>query len=191
MLTAVRIRRIARAAVLAALVPALAAASCGKKEEKAGSAQAPRGTPNVTISSYTKAPDVELKALDGTSVRLSSFDGKIVILTFMATWNKDCERQFAALDELQAKLQRYQFAVLGVVTDADGQAALQRFLAGKKFAYPIYYNGAEIAPKFGGVRRLPTTYIMLRDGSIYHKMLGYQSMREIDSVIKAIMAQRL
>jgi peroxiredoxin len=185
-------KRLVRAALLGAVILAVAA-SCGKKSQKSESppARETEGSSNVTITNYATAPDVELKAVDGTSVRLSYFHGKIVILTFMATWNKDCEAQFTALDQLQAKLQRYQFAVLGVVTDANGKDALESFLAKKPLTYPVYYNGAEVVPQFGGMRKLPTTYILLRDGSIYRKEVGYRSFVVIDEIIKGIMAQRL
>jgi peroxiredoxin len=187
------VRRLARAALVGAALLALLAASCGRKQRTPEGAPATRAesSPNVTITSYATAPDVELKAIDGTSTALSSFHGKIVILTFMATWNKDCQEQFTALNQLEAKLQRYQFAVLGVVTDTNGKAALERFLAGRTLDYPIYYNGAEIASRFGGVGKIPTTYILLRDGSIYVKETGYRSMRALDEIIKGIMAQRL
>jgi len=186
-------RRPVRAALVAVAALALIVAGCVKKKEEAKQAppQQSESPPNVTITSYTSAPDVELKALDGTAVQLSSLRGNIVIISFLATWNKECASQVSALNELQAKLQRYQFAVLGVFTDKDGKTALQGFVRKNSIRFPVYYNGDEIAARFGGFRRLPTTYILLRDGSIYDREVGLRSMRNIDDKIKEIMSQRL
>ena len=186
-------RRPVRAALIALAALALIAWGCVKKREEARQAppQQSESPPNVTITSYTLAPDVALKALDGTVVQLSSLRGNIVIISFLATWNKECAPQVAALNELQAKLQRYQFAVVGVFTDKDGKTALQGYAQKNSIRFPVYYNGDEVAGRFGGFRRLPTTYILLRDGNIYDREVGLRSMRDIDGKIKEIMSQRL
>ena len=113
----------------AALVLVLGLAGCAKKKEepKQSAPERTESASNVTIKSYTTVPDVELKALDGSSERLSIYQGDIVILTFLATWNKECAAQVVELNKLQAKLQRYRFAVLGVFTDKNGKTAVREF----------------------------------------------------------------
>jgi len=187
--------RSARAAfvVAAAFMLLLAPAGCAKKREEPKQ-KAPERTefdPNVTIKSYTSAPDVELKALDGSSTRLADYQGDIVILTFLATWNKECPAQVAELNKLQAKLQRYRFAVLGVFTDANGEAAVGTFIEKNPASFHVYYNGDEVAEAFGGMRRIPTTYVLLRDGSIYVKEAGFRTMRQLEVFTLRINAQRL
>jgi peroxiredoxin len=182
-----------RAALIVVVALALIVAGCVRKKE--GARQEPpqqsESTPNVTITSYTSAPDVALKALDGSTVQLSSLRGNIVIISFLATWNKECVNQVAALNELQAKLQRYQFAVLGVFMDKGGKTALQGYVKKNSIRFPVYVNGEEAAARFGGLRGIPTTYILLRDGNIYDREVGLRSMRDIDDKIKEIMSQRL
>ncbi|MCX5753546.1 MAG: TlpA disulfide reductase family protein [Candidatus Krumholzibacteria bacterium] len=187
--------RSARAALVlaAALVIALGPAGCAKKKEepKQKALERTESTPNVTISSYTTAPDVELKMLDGTSEQLSIYRGDIVILTFLATWNKESAAQVAELNKLQAKLQRYRFAILGVFTDKNGKAEVENFIKKNPVSFFVYYNGDEVVEAFGGMRRIPTTYILLRDGSIYAKEAGFRSMRQIEAFTLQINAQRL
>lgn len=177
----------------AALMLALGLAGCAKKNEEAqqGAPKRTESAPNVTIKSYTSVPDVELKALDDSSMRLADYQGDIVVLTFLATWNKECPAQVAELNKLQAKLQRYRFAVLGVFTDKNGKAAVENFIEKNPAGFPIYYNGDEFIADFGGVRRVPTTYILLRDGSIYAKEVGFRTMRQLEAFTLQINAQRL
>ena len=186
--------RSARVAVVlaAALMLALGLAGCAKKKEEPKQ-KAPERTefdPNVTIKSYTSAPDVELKALDGSSMRLADYQGDIVILTFLATWSKESVAQIAELNLLQTKLQSYRFAVLGVFTDTNGRTEVQNFITKNPASFPVYYNGDEFVKAFGGVR-IPTTYILLRDGSIYVKEAGFRTMRQLETFTLQINAQRL
>jgi peroxiredoxin len=186
------IRKARAACVLAAaLVIALGFVGCAKKREEPKQKNPEQATPNVTITSYTTAPDVELKALDGTSERLSVYKGDIVILTFLATWNKESAAQVAELNKLQAKLQRYRFAILGVFTDKNGKAEVQKFINKNPAGFFVYYNGDEVVEAFGGMRRIPTTYILLRDGSIYAKEAGFRTMRQLEAFTLQINAQRL
>ncbi len=171
--------------------PASRAARRTRKRRRIRRRNEPNPWPNVTIKSYTKVPDVELKALDGSSELLSTYEGNIVILTFLATWNEDCAAQVVELNKLQAKLQRYRFAVLGVFTDANGKAAVQSFIEKNPASFFVYYNGDEVAKAFGGMRRIPTTYVLLRDRSIYVKEAGFRSMRQLEAFTLQINARRL
>jgi peroxiredoxin len=173
------------------LMPGLAGCAKKKEEPKQSAPERTESASNVTIKSYTSVPDVELKALDGSSERLSIYEGDIVILTFLATWNKECAAQIVELNKLQAKLQRYRFAVLGVFTDKNGKAAVEKFIAENPASFSVYYNGEEVAAAFGGMRRIPTTYVLLRDRSIYAKEAGFRTMRQIEVFTLSINAQRL
>jgi peroxiredoxin len=180
-------------AVAAVLAVALGPAGCANKEEPPKQ-EAPSGTestPNVTIDSYQKAPDAELKGLDGTVMRLADYQGDIVILTFMATWNKECVKQVAELNELQAKLQRYRFAIIGVFTDKEGREKVAAFIEKNPARFSVVYNGEDVVAAFGGARRLPTTYILLRDGSIFTKEVGFRTMQDLERFTQRINAMRL
>jgi peroxiredoxin len=178
--------------IAAALAIALGSAGCANKEGQPKQ-EAPRteSAKNVSIESYQRAPDAELKGLDGTVMRLADYQGDIVILTFMATWNKECVAQTAELNKLQAKLQRYRFVVLGVFTDKEGREKVASFIEKNPAAFSVVYNGDEVAAAFGGVRRVPTTYILLRDGSIYAKEVGFRTMQNLEIFTKRINAMRL
>jgi peroxiredoxin len=187
--------RSGRVACVGAIVIALACAGavgCGKRREEPKRTEAARtGSPsNVTIRSDTSAPDVELKALDGTTSRLSDFRGDIVIMTFLTTWNKESASQIEELNKLQAKLQRYRFAILAVFMDKNGKTAVKNFIDKNPAHFDVFYNGAEFIDQYGGVRP-PTTYILLRDGSIYTKEVGFRTMRALEAFTLQINAQRL
>ena len=187
----IRSARVAFVLVAALMLPpGLACCAKQKEESKQKAAERTESASNVTIENYRKAPDVELKALDGSSERLSVYAGDIVVLTFLATWNKECVAQVAELNKLQAKLQRYRFAVLGVFTDKSSKA-VQDFIAKNPASFTVYYDGEGIARAFGGVRTIPTTFFLLRDRNIYAKEAGFRRVGRLEKFTLEINAQRL
>jgi len=183
--------RLARAALVFAAVLALVLACCANKKEEAKqtSARNVETTPNVTITNYASVPDIELKGLDGSTVRFSSFRGNIVILSVLAAWNKECQRQVSVLNELRDMLPR-RYTLIGVFTDRDGKTAVQTFVRQNPVRFPVYYNGEEVVARLGGVRRNPTTYFILRDGSIYTEEAGFRSKAELNRIIRQLRGRR-
>jgi thiol-disulfide isomerase/thioredoxin len=52
----------------------------------------------------SKAPDFTLKDLNGKTVSLSAFKGKVVLLNFFATWCPPCRAEMPALNKLHHTL---------------------------------------------------------------------------------------
>jgi thiol-disulfide isomerase/thioredoxin len=64
----------------------------------------PHRVANAAPVAQTKiAPDFLLRTLDGRSVKLSDFRGKIVVLNFWATWCAPCRVEMPALIDLYDK----------------------------------------------------------------------------------------
>ncbi|MCP5524523.1 MAG: redoxin domain-containing protein [Verrucomicrobiales bacterium] len=63
-----------------------------------------------------RAPGFELPTLDGRTVRLSEFRGKVVLLNFWTTWCTACVAEIPALIELQQR-QPKDVVILGVSLD--------------------------------------------------------------------------
>lgn len=171
--------------VLAAFV---GLSGCSKKKEPAPKEE---GRGAVIIEKSMMAPDVPMRSLDGASPFLADYRGKIVLLHFWSTMNADCKEQIPILGEIAAEYQRYDIVVLGVSIDKGGESALRSFLQTNKVGYPTFYNGVDVIGKFGGLRKLPTTYFITRDGRIYFKALGPQSKAFYRIKIKDMLKQRL
>ena len=60
------------------------------------------------------APDFTLPQLDGQTLRLSSYRGKVVLLDFWATWCVPCREEIPHFMELQDKYRADGFEVIGV-----------------------------------------------------------------------------
>ncbi len=63
------------------------------------------------------APDFQLASLDGTTVKLSDFRGKAVLLNFWATWCPPCKVEMPWFADLQTQYGKDGLVILGVAMD--------------------------------------------------------------------------
>jgi len=75
------------------------------------------------------APSVKLRAIDGSTVELKAFNGKVLLVDFWASWCLPCKAVFPALNGLHEELQAKGVEVLAINVDEKRRNA-DAFLAG-------------------------------------------------------------
>jgi peroxiredoxin len=121
------------------------------------------------------APDFALKDVDGRTVRLSEYRGKVVLLNFWATWCGPCTIEIPWLMEFEQKNKERGFAVLGVSMDEGGWNVIKPFVAEMRVNYRVLKGDDMIAEQYGGVESLPTSFLIDRQGRIASAHLGLVS----------------
>ena len=72
-----------------------------------------------------KAPDFSLKDLKGAEVKLSDLKGKVVLLSFSATWCPHCRTAVPKLKEIEARYKDRDFVLLSIfIFVTEGSAVL-------------------------------------------------------------------
>ena len=101
--------------------------------------------------------DFALKDSAGTTVKLSDYRGKVVLLNFWATWCAPCKIEIPWFVEFQNEYKSRNFEVLGVSMDEDGWDSVRPYMTEHKLNYPVVVGGDTIERAFGGVDDLPTS----------------------------------
>jgi cytochrome c biogenesis protein CcmG, thiol:disulfide interchange protein DsbE len=129
----------------------------------AGSAASTTERPAAPAIGYP-APDFTLATSGGEEFTLSSLRGTPVVLNFWATWCPPCR---AELPELKAASEHYagQVAVIGV-NQAEPAATVARSASELGLSFPIPLDQSGRVSRRYGVRSLPTTFFIDRDGII-------------------------
>jgi thiol-disulfide isomerase/thioredoxin len=134
------------------------------------------------------APAFELKALDGSTVKLADLRGKAVLLNFWATWCGPCKVEMPWLVELQNKYSAQGFQVLGIAME-DDPGPVEEFTKQLGVNYTILMGKNAVGDAYA-VHGLPTTYYIGRNGKIVDRHIGLVSLSEIEEHIKtSLMAQ--
>ncbi|MBU6430528.1 MAG: redoxin domain-containing protein, partial [Cyanobacteria bacterium REEB65] len=125
-----------------------------------------------------QAPAFTLHDLKGHAVSLADFKGRVVLLNFWATWCPPCRFEIPAIVRVYNRFRSKGLVVLGVSMDDDPAKTVPGFLADFKKAkhvaidYPILQGDDDVASLYGGIRGIPTTFLIDRQGRIAGRHVG-------------------
>lgn len=148
-------------------------------------------TPSEQDNKHPQAPDFTLKDLDGNDIKLSDYKGKVVVLDFWATWCPPCRKGIPDFVEMQKKYGEDKFVVLGINLD-QGSAAevipmVTDFAENYKINYPIVIHNQEVVYAYGGIRSIPTTFVLDKEGKVRQGVQGYRPMSFFTEIIDPLL----
>ena len=134
-------------------------------------------------------PEVEGINLDGKKVKLSSFQGKVVLFDFWATWCGPCIKMIPHERDLFDKQSKKGFTLLSVNVDEE-KSALTEFLAMEKMPWDHWWDGqgGPIAKLFR-VRAYPTLLLIDAKGIVRKKWVGVPGEEVLDKAIAELVAE--
>lgn len=116
-----------------------------------------------------KAPPLALteisNAPEGTPKTLQDLKGKVVVLEFWATWCGPCIAAIPHLNELVEHYSSTEDVVFLSITN-ESPAIVAPFLENREMASPIGHDGEGLTIDAYGIKFLPTTIVIGKDGAI-------------------------
>ena len=145
-----------------------------------------------------KAPDFQLRTVQGKLFNLSDYHGKVVLLNFWGTWCGPCLQEIPDFNNLYSKYNKNGLEIVGVTVPRSGfpdsDRYLQRFMKRWDMDYTIVkdINGYEtqmVMIEYGRtigrpITGVPTTLIIDRDGYIVRGYIGPQIESKIYKDLK-------
>ena len=140
-----------------------------------------------TAKQHSLAPDFSLPQLNGQSLQLSAYRGKVVLLDFWATWCTPCREEIPHLVELQNKHRDQGLQIIGISMD-DSPEPVREFYQHFQMNYPVVMGNAEIGELYGGVLGLPIAFVIGRDGRISAKHIGATDASVLEQDIQKLLS---
>jgi thiol-disulfide isomerase/thioredoxin len=137
-------------------------------------------------SNPTPVPPFLVSDLDGNVVSTAEWHGKVVLLTFWATWCPPCRDEIPMLIDL-AKRYADRLEVVGVSLDDASPEAVKAFAMQAGINYPIVMGSSEIVGEYGGLPALPTTFVVNTEGRIVQKHVGLYPPEVYESEVRALL----
>ena len=139
-----------------------------------------------TWKADTKAPEISVLDMNDETVKLSDFRGKPVVLRFWATGCKACVAGMPKLDSISKGYRDKGLAVLAI-NMGNPKALVEVFARGLKLSYPVFLDPALIAAKKYGVKSVPTTFFIDRDGAAKKVVVGEITQELFDKTMIDLM----
>jgi peroxiredoxin len=120
------------------------------------------------------ADDFTLATPEGGSFRLAEQRGKVVLVNFWATWCPPCLEEMPAMERLWRRHKDAGFVLLAVSVDSDPKK-VPPFVSAHTFTFPVAVDPKMTVAERYGVRALPSSFVIDRDGTVMGVALGPRS----------------
>lgn len=136
-----------------------------------------------------------LKDQYGKTHTLADYKGKVIFLNFWATWCPPCRAEMPDIQKLyERSTQEGENAVvvLGVAAPKLGsekdQAGIKAFMDKNGYTYPVLMDkGGKLFEAYG-IRAIPTTYLIDRNGNIIGRVQGALSAENLERIVQEALA---
>ena len=131
-----------------------------------------------------QAPEFALKDVNGSTVSLSSYKGKVVLLNFWATWCPSCREEMPSMNKLARQLKNREFSIIAVSTDRS-VSEVRDFLKKHPSDCTVLVDYSLVVSKpLYKVFVLPTSFLIDKKGIIVEKYFGGEDWTGPDMVKK-------
>ena len=157
-----------------------------------GSGPAPAnddGPPQVIkfASHPETTPPFMINDLTGKPISSASFPGKVVLLSFWATWCPPCREEIPELVQLAARY-KDQVEIVGISLDEpEDVPKVESFVTKMGMNYPVAMATKDLVQEYGGVPALPTTFVLNKEGRVVQKHVGLIPTEFYDAEIRSLL----
>jgi peroxiredoxin len=123
-------------------------------------------------------PDDLGKTRAGQSISVSSLHGKVVVISFWATWCRYCLKEMPVLASLQALATQRNLALQ--VVSIDSKEERRTFLNSARVLQPglpglllTWDRDGKIGEPYGASKGIPVMVMLHRNGTVAHVHVGY------------------
>jgi len=138
------------------------------------------------------APDFALPGLNGGTIKLSDYRGKVVLVNFWGTWCEPCKEETPALQAAYTDLQSQGFEIIGVnlySQETGGDKAVRAFLDPYGITYPIALDSAGDIARAFQISPIPTSYFVDPSGNIRFVKVGTLKAAEVRALFERLQAR--
>jgi thiol-disulfide isomerase/thioredoxin len=125
--------------------------------------------------------EIRLKDPAGRLTSLSEYRGKIVFINFWTTWCLACVVEMPSMEKLHQKFKDKDFVMVAVNLQESASTVIKFFKEYKLTFMALLDSTGDVGAGFG-IRAIPTTLILDKNGRIIGKALGPREWESKDAI---------
>ena len=197
--------RLALTAVVFCLIALGGISSCTSSDEKGDSVATQPGANSRVPARANNLPDAtaapaplpanirvaKLKTLNGSTITLGDYSGKVVLINLWATWCGPCRSEIPELVKLYKEFHAQGVEMVGLTTEDPEQSAeaVKEFAKAFQMNYHVGWADREVAMSLMQVNQsgsIPQNFIISRDGHVLKKFIGFNPVATPPQIRQAI-----
>jgi peroxiredoxin len=135
------------------------------------------------------APAFTVSTIEGEEISLESLRGQVVLVNFWATWCPPCRVEMPGFERVYQQRKDDGFVIVGLSADRTGSAGVKRFLEERGISFPVAIAPPRVARDYGGVRALPTSFLIDREGRVRHTVTGLFAEPALRMAVDRLLAE--
>jgi len=137
---------------------------------------APKPAPAVVITLPASVVNVEMRAVSGAPIKLSNYEGKVLVVNLWATWCGPCRMEIPELVKLYKEFRSKGLEVVGLSTENPDASleGVKQFVEDYEVNYRIGWSPAEVSiALMQGREAIPQSFVISRSGRVIRRFVGY------------------
>lgn len=144
----------------------------------------------VVLQTGQPAPDFTLNTVDGNTVKLSDYKGKVVMVNFWASWCEPCRQEMPDIEKAYVTYKDQGFVVLGVNIN-EKNVPIQGFVNQYGLTFPILMDhDSKVAVDLYRVKPIPTSFFVDRDGILRQTAEMPMSLTNIENILGSLLEEQ-
>lgn len=134
-----------------------------------------------------------LPNLDGEEIKLSDYDGKVVIVDIWGTWCPPCRQEIPHFIDLYAKHKESGFEMVGInyerVAEDKMVPTIKKYVDANNMTYPCVLGDDETREQIANFYGFPTTLFIDRQGKVRAQLVGYHDYMTLESYVSVLLEE--
>jgi cytochrome c biogenesis protein CcmG/thiol:disulfide interchange protein DsbE len=130
----------------------------------------------LSASGQVQAPAFTVTDINGKTISLSQYRGKVLFLNFWATWCPPCRAEIPDFVDVYSQYKTKGLEIIGISLDTKEKSAIVDFVQKFKINYPIIFETksvtAQLLQDYQPGQFIPTTIVIDKTGRIRQKEVG-------------------
>jgi thiol-disulfide isomerase/thioredoxin len=149
-----------------------------------GPVQSPSGGGNAAQNwlKPEQRSDIDLsgrfKSLDGRTISLTDFSGRVLFLNVWATWCGPCRQEMPSMAELYREFGKQGLEMVAVSSE-DFQT-VRDYAGSGRYPFKILVDSEDVLSQRFGIDAIPTTFIVDKQGHLVYHHVGFNDWSASD-----------
>ncbi len=167
----------------------------GHRDENTNLGLALPGTSVSDLRSTRVPADFDIRTVDGRTIKLSAYHGKVVVMDFWATWCAPCRQETPQLARIARENRDRGVEVVGLHIDDRGKSSpedIRKFIDNYGIGYTVGLATDDMFTTYLGTEddTIPQTLVFGRDGRLIKHLIGWDQShgKALDEAVNQALA---